>query len=306
MRPFLLTILLLPNLLMAQANPNYDPDHDLNACYTMLDVLAMLILFLPDSPDINVANPNYDPDYDGNGIIGVNDLTGLLTWFGTCDEAALCGSPSLDGYDYAVMEIDGNCWFAENLRTTVYANGDPIPLVEDAQDWTELATGARCNYENDAVNQDAWGLLYNGYAVNDLRGLCPSGWHVSTDMDWIELESAAGMHPDELEDFGSFRGVATGVGTMLKAAEDWGPDGNGTDALGFGALPGGVRNGEDFSVGGGNFAGGGDFGYWWSATTLSGSLTGLNRILSALSPGINRNSNTVQAGLSVRCVKTTE
>lgn len=306
MRQIVLTLLLLPGLLMAQGNPNYDPDHDLNACYTMLDVLALLVLFLPDSPGVDAANPNYDPDYDGDGIIGINDLTGFLTWFGSCDEEAFCGIPSLDGYDYDIVEIGGVCWFAENLRTTVYANGDVIAEVEDAQDWTELNTGGRCAYGNDGASAETWGLLYNGYAVDDARGLCPTGWHVPTDMDWMELESAAGMHPDELENFGSFRGVTLGVGAMLKAAEGWDSDGNGTDELGFEALPGGVRNGEDFSAGGGTFAGGGDFGYWWTSTTLTGSLTGLNRILSAFSSGINRNSNTVQSGLSVRCVKTTD
>ena len=38
-----------------------------------------------------------------------------------------CVEPSFDGYSYSVVEIGDQCWFAENLRTTVYGNGDAIP-----------------------------------------------------------------------------------------------------------------------------------------------------------------------------------
>ena len=33
-----------------------------------------------------------------------------------------------------------------------------------------------------ALNE--YGRLYNWYAVDDARGLCPSGWHVPTDGEW--------------------------------------------------------------------------------------------------------------------------
>ena len=45
--------------------------------------------------------------------------------------ASTCDSPSMDGYDYAVVEIGDQCWFAENLRTTVYADGSAIPEETD-------------------------------------------------------------------------------------------------------------------------------------------------------------------------------
>lgn len=37
-----------------------------------------------------------------------------------------------------------------------------------------------------------YGLLYNWYAVGDSRGLCPEGWHVSSDSDWQTLLTTLG------------------------------------------------------------------------------------------------------------------
>ena len=38
-----------------------------------------------------------------------------------------------------------------------------------------------------------YGRLYNWYAVDDVRGLCPSGWHVPTDGEWMTIEMALGL-----------------------------------------------------------------------------------------------------------------
>ena len=37
-----------------------------------------------------------------------------------------------------------------------------------------------------------YGRLYNWYAVDDARGLCPSGWHVPTDGEFMTLEMELG------------------------------------------------------------------------------------------------------------------
>ncbi len=72
-------------------------------------------------------------DLDGDGVIGINDLMELLSSFGTmCEEPETgeftCGDPmNYHGYDYATVQIGDQCWFAENLRTEHYANGDAIP-----------------------------------------------------------------------------------------------------------------------------------------------------------------------------------
>ncbi len=99
-----------------------------------------------------------------------------------------CVSPSMDGYTYGVVQIGDQCWFAENLRTTVYADDSSIPEVTGNSAWSGLSTGARCDYNNDAANVAAYGRLYNWYAVTNAAGLCPNGWHVPTDGEWTALE----------------------------------------------------------------------------------------------------------------------
>ena len=101
---------------------------------------------------------------------------------------------NLTAYAYSVVEIGDQCWFAENLRTTVYADGSAIPEETDDAAWTGLSTGARCDYDNDASNALTYGRLYNWYAVNNGSGLCPSGWHVPTDGEWTALETYLGAN----------------------------------------------------------------------------------------------------------------
>ena len=46
----------------------------------------------------------------------------------------------IDGNEYATVLIGTQLWMAENLRTTHYADGSDIPLVEDRFEWTGLST----------------------------------------------------------------------------------------------------------------------------------------------------------------------
>ena len=116
----------------------------------------------------------------------------------------------MDGYDYAVVEIGDQCWFAENLRTTVYADGSAIPEETDNTAWAGLSTGARCDYDNDASNVATYGRLYNWYAATDAAELCPTGWHVPTDDEWTALETYLGAN-----------GHSGTEGTALKSTSGW-------------------------------------------------------------------------------------
>ena len=92
----------------------------------------------------------------------------------------------IDGNVYNTVLIDGDRWMKENLRTSRYRNGDVIST--DMQNAPATMTGA-CRYPgNVPANNTIYGKLYNGYAVGDARGICPAGWHMPTDADWIALE----------------------------------------------------------------------------------------------------------------------
>jgi hypothetical protein len=99
---------------------------------------------------------------------------------------------TFDGYDYRTVAIGDQCWFAENLRSDNYRSGAAIPGNLTDDQWTATTAGAQAVYKNDPMHLATYGRLYNWYAVNDARGLCPSGWHVPSDEEWTVLTDALG------------------------------------------------------------------------------------------------------------------
>jgi uncharacterized protein (TIGR02145 family) len=91
-------------------------------------------------------------------------------------------------------------------------------------------TPAWCYYDNDTENGKKYGKLYNWYAVNDPRGLAPEGYHIPNDNEWKAIENLLGKEP----------------GKKLKSKNGWEHPGNGTDLIGFNALPGGYRDDYNF------------------------------------------------------------
>jgi uncharacterized protein (TIGR02145 family) len=78
------------------------------------------------------------------------------------------------------VKVCGTNWSAQNLNVSKYANGDEIPEITNAVDWENATSGAWCYYNNDPSTESKFGKLYNWYAVNDSRGLAPTGWKIPT------------------------------------------------------------------------------------------------------------------------------
>ena len=114
---------------------------------------------------------------------GYGDVQTLKTFTGIMSD--------FDGNNYYTVTIGTQIWMAENLKTTHYRNGEPIPHIQDNLQWYNLSSGAYCYYNNDAINKTT-GLLYNWYTTVDSRYLCPTGWHVSTDYEWTILVNYLG------------------------------------------------------------------------------------------------------------------
>ncbi|PTM07187.1 MAG: hypothetical protein DA443_09765 [Bacteroidetes bacterium] len=86
-------------------------------------------------------------------------------------------------------------WSQENLKVTEFQNGDSIPLVTSAKDWkkaSENRSAACCYPGYNPENGEKYGLIYNGYAILDERGICPEGLRIPTEVELREL-IAAGM-----------------------------------------------------------------------------------------------------------------
>jgi len=91
------------------------------------------------------------------------------------------------GNEYTTATIATQVWMTEPLRTTKYNDGSPILLVTDSLAWVNLESPGYCWYRNDPVTyKESYGALYNWYAVGT-GNLCPSGWHVPEEMEWVEL-----------------------------------------------------------------------------------------------------------------------
>jgi uncharacterized protein (TIGR02145 family) len=217
---------------------------------------------------------------------------------GSCElpGPAQCGGAStvtFDGHTYALVGIGSQCWFKENLRSDSYRNGDPIPGNLTNSQWTSMGSGAQAVYSNAPSNLSTYGRLYNWYAVNDARGLCPTGWHVPTDGEWMELEMELGMTAGQANATG-WRG--TDQGAQMKASFSDSPFWNGTNSSGFSALPGGFCYDVD-----GSFYYLGSVGYWWSSTPFGSSIW--SRDLGSGSSDVGRGTDDVLDGFSVRCLK---
>ena len=94
----------------------------------------------------------------------------------------------IDGNVYETVQIGEQIWMAENLKVTHYNNGEDILSIT-----TNGSSGGANAYNNDPVNLDNYGMLYNWHAVNNSNGICPDGWHVPTDEEFMELEMELGM-----------------------------------------------------------------------------------------------------------------
>jgi uncharacterized protein (TIGR02145 family) len=97
----------------------------------------------------------------------------------------------VDGNVYKTVTIGTQTWMAENLKTLKYNDGTSIPNVKDKLKWSKSTTGAWCYYNNDSTFNKNYGKLYNWYVISPItngnKNVCPYGWHVPTDGEWMFL-----------------------------------------------------------------------------------------------------------------------
>ena len=188
----------------------------------------------------------------------------------------------IDGNVYHTVTIGTQMWLVENLKTTKYSNGDPIPNITDDTEWNLLKTGAYCNYNNNSNNSTNYGRLYNWYIVHDSRNIAPLGWHVPTDAEWKTLSNFCGgsVAGGKLKEIGIMHWKNPNIGA--------------TNTTGFTALPGGFRSDK------GVFYYIGENGSWWSYNDSNVSLA---NFLYLMSNNIYNAVYNKSYGLSLRCVR---
>jgi uncharacterized protein (TIGR02145 family) len=198
----------------------------------------------------------------------------------------------LEGNVYRTVAIGTQWWMAENLKVSQFANGDPIPHLTNATEWANTDEGAYSYYGNRTSFVESFGNLYNWYITEDERGVCPSGWHVATDEDWITMEMFLGMSTEEAEGMTAWRG--TDEGSKLK---DESFEGN--NSSGFTALATGYRDPA------GVFKAMGTDNDYWTSTPYEnqGNIEGVLHGLLNSQTSIVRNFHVPGYGFCIRCVK---
>ncbi len=153
-----------------------------------------------------------------------------------------------EGNNYNTVKIGDQLWMQENLKVTKYRDGTSIKYLTDNTAWDNDADGAYCWYGNNSTNGATYGALYNYYAtINGLK-LCPTGWHVATDDEYITMETyliANGFNYDDAIS-GNKLGKALASTSTWNSSSNTGAVGNSDYPLkrnvtGFTAIPGGYR-----------------------------------------------------------------
>jgi len=200
---------------------------------------------------------------------------------------------TFNGYTYTSIVLgNGQEWMAENLRTTSYANGDPIPNITNNTQWSNLTTGAWSHYNNNSQYENPYGKLYNWYTVADTRNVCPTGWHVPSDAEWSTFINYLDPNANGGNNTNTAGGKMKSTGTQYWLS----PNTGATNESGFSGLPGGTRNS------GGTFGGIGYYGLWWSSTESSAN-GAWDRNLGYDSGDGDRSNASKRSGFSVRCLR---
>jgi len=193
----------------------------------------------------------------------------------------------IDGNVYKTVTIGTQVWMAENLKTTKYRNGDLIRTTSPATlDISGESTPKyQWAYDGNESNVATYGRLYTWYAVTDSRIVCPTGWHLPSDGEWITLTTYLGGES-----------VAGGKLKEIGTTHWNSPNTGATNETGFTAFPSGYRNhyGICYDIG--------NYGYWWSSTELSAT-SAYYRHMSYGNSYVYRNYLAKDYGFSVRCLR---
>ena len=223
------------------------------------------------------------------------DLTSILLQ--ACPDAITVTDN--DGNVYNTVQIGDQCWMRENLRTTKKPDGSNIALNSE-----------RYCPNNDTNIVDVYGYLYTWDAMmngasstnanpSGVRGICPAGWHVPSDAEWIQMANYVGSQSEY-----TCGGSSTNIAKALASATGWtsytstcGVSDNQdlNNATGFSALPAGWYYGGAYS----NFTSTASF--WTSTIDLNNLVLRryLHRSSAKLNPADNINKS---GGCSVRCI----
>jgi len=203
-----------------------------------------------------------------------------------------------DGKKYNWVKIGDQIWFAENLNIGSMIDGSMAMTNNNKIEKYCIDN----NYNNckELGGLYQWNEMMNYDTIENTQGICPQGWHIPTDSEWIVLESYVDLLPDSVDidwlNIG-YRGLM--AGKYLKSKSKW-VNQDGEDKFGFNAYGAGVRVNEADYFGDVN-----KLGYYWTSSLYNNFSENLafQRILDFSRNDINRQDGAFRSGRSVRCIK---
>jgi uncharacterized protein (TIGR02145 family) len=153
-----------------------------------------------------------------------------------------------DNRDYRTVNIGSQTWMAENLNVSVFRNGDPIPEAKTDEEWKKAGENNKpvyCSYYTNPIDAKKYGKLYNSYAMMDIRGLAPTGWHLPSKKEWATLCY--------------YLGGTKAASDKMKSTTGWSKNGNNSSGFSGFATP--TRGSNGF------FSGIPLTADWWSSTS---------------------------------------
>lgn len=222
-----------------------------------------------------------------SGPIGYNTGSGLLNCGGSVVDA--------DGNSYRTVQLGGQCWMAENLRTGTMVTGHPSNngIIEKA---CYADTAANCLTDGGLYE---WNEAMGYVTTASAQGICPTGWHIPTS---VELNTMTALFTDSGSSCTANRGTYGCQGANHKLKISGKCNGNtpcGTTA--FDMTMSGARNLDGSTFGGGPNASGTD-GTLWTSTVSGGSSAYYDTFITSQA-GIFESTVNRATAYSIRCVK---
>ncbi|MBL4754918.1 MAG: hypothetical protein JKY52_15140 [Flavobacteriales bacterium] len=275
-------------------------------------------LDLDDNSDFSSPLGGYNNLNVGNVV--TYNVTGLscgTTYYYRVRAGNSCGTSGNSG---TITIVTSTCiptcgtqiWAITNLNVGTRINGAP-----SGQNMSSPGGDEKYCYNDIEANCTTYGGLYEWNEMMDyaasincdpcggtgVRGICPAGYHIPTDLEWSRYEwcvenTLAPTGSTALATFQTttgFRGTASTAGPGAKMKDDIGW--NGSNTSNFSALPLGSRIHNT-----GAFADLGTLGVYWTATTQMG-LQRLVRIFDTTESRSERNSRRLTTGAAVRCLQ---
>ena len=204
------------------------------------------------------------------------------------------------GQTYNTVQVGTQCWLKENMNI-----GTKIP---GSQSQANNGTIEKYCYNNDEANCAIYGGLYEWNEMMQyvttagVQGICPTGWHIPTDVEWC----AVIQFLDPTVDCNVIGWIGVNVGGKMKSTGTieagaglwYSPNTGATNESGLTAIPAGSRSND------GAFSYIGIYGSWWSSSEFESvaSYAWFLQLQCGVSP-VFRFPDYKNFGFSVRCVK---